>query len=152
MRTAGELCTRDVVIIDRNAAMREAATLMREYHVGDLVVVETSAIGNRPVGILTDRDLVVEVIAEGVDLESVSAGDVMSAELLTVTADTGIHETIEQMRARAVRRCPVVDDKGMLAGIISIDDLLDILTEEFHDLISLVQQQPRREERARTAH
>ncbi|NIW85074.1 MAG: CBS domain-containing protein [Gammaproteobacteria bacterium] len=150
METAGELCVRDVVIVDRDASIREAAVLMRQHHVGDLVVVETRENRNVPVGILTDRDIAIELVAEGVELDRISVGDAMSFRLLTVEQDTSIYDSLEQMRERAVRRCPVVDAKGGLIGILSADDLLEFFTEELEALISLVHREQARERKTRT--
>jgi CBS domain-containing protein len=96
----GELCTREVVYCERTTGAVEVAQLMRSHHVGDLVVVDRRNGRLRPVGIVTDRDLVVEVLARRVDPESVTAGDLMSAALVTAKQSEPVHDAIERMRAR----------------------------------------------------
>src|SRR3970282_2174334 len=79
----GEICNRETVFTTKESSIRQAAQLMREQHVGDLVVVEEKAGRRTPLGILTDRDLVIEILAKDVDMNTVTVGDVMSNELLT---------------------------------------------------------------------
>ena len=87
---------------------------MREHHVGGLVVVKEKSGKRVPVGIVTDRDLVIEVIAEGVDMGDISVGDIMSDQLVTAREGDDLLETIKMMRARGIRRLPVIDDDGAL--------------------------------------
>ena len=124
---------------------------MRKHHVGTLVVVdESKKMGNAiPVGILTDRDIVIEVIAEEVALNTIIVGDVMSDELLTVREVDGIWETMQRMRGRGIRRVPVVNEAGELAGILAIDDLLELLAEELADLSKLIKREHHREQETR---
>lgn len=147
--SVGEICNREVVIVSRDNTVVEAALLMREHHVGALVVVEESAEKRRPVGILTDRDIVVEIVAEGVAIENLLAGDVMSIDPVTVREDAGIGETIKLMRDRGIRRIPVVDDDGVLAGILTVDDIIDLLAEELADISRLVSREQEKEAEAR---
>lgn len=133
-----EFCNREVVIVDRDTTILEAAKLMRSEHVGDLVVTDTRDGRPIPVGILTDRDIVVELLAEEIDLNRVSVGDAMSYELLCVTEQQGLQETIEMMRSHGVRRLPVVDDGGALIGIVTVDDLMELIAEQLTDLSRLV--------------
>ena len=133
-----EFCNREVVIVDRATTILEAAKLMRAEHVGDVVVTDDRAGRPVPVGILTDRDIVVELLAEEIDLDKVSVGDAMSYELLSVNEQDGLHETIEKMSGRGVRRLPVVDDTGALVGIVTVDDLLELIAEQLSGLVSLV--------------
>ncbi|MFN2366923.1 MAG: CBS domain-containing protein [Desulfurivibrionaceae bacterium] len=135
---SGELCNREVVIIEESESVLSAAKLMRAYHVGDLVVVEKRGGLAFPVGILTDRDIVIEVIASEVDFDDVSVGDVMSSDLLTVSGEEAIADTVKLMRAKGVRRVPVVNKQGVLEGIISVDDLIELLAEEMNDLVDLI--------------
>lgn len=128
--STGEFCTREVVVAEKKMSILEVAQLMREYHVGDVVVVEQQEEQKVPVGIITDRDIVVEIIAEGVDIDAVTAGDVMSYDLLSVREKDGIWESLLQMCNRGVRRVPVVNDEGGLEGILAIDDMIELLAEE----------------------
>jgi signal-transduction protein with cAMP-binding, CBS, and nucleotidyltransferase domain len=128
--SSGEFCTREVVIVERKSSIPEAARLMREYHVGDLVVVEKRGQRNIPVGIITDRDIVVEVIARGVDPDMVTAGDVMSRELVTVRENDGVWESLLQMCTKGIHRVPVINEEGALEGILAADDMIELLAEE----------------------
>jgi CBS domain-containing protein len=127
-----------------------AARLMREQHIGDVVVVKPHGEGNKPVGILTDRDIVLELVAKGINLGEVTIGDAMSYELLTLPQDMDLLEAMAEMRSHAVRRAPVVDERGMLVGILSIDDVLGIVTELLTDMSCLVNKGRRREKTRRS--
>lgn len=141
----GELCIREVVIAQRDTTVVEAAQRMRSYHVGNLVVVEDEADGRRPVGIVTDRDIVMAVVAVGIDPATLRLGDIMSTELATVRETEDVCETLRYMRDKGVRRMPVVDAAGRLAGIVTVDDLLGLLAEEMGHLAQLITRGQRRE-------
>jgi CBS domain-containing protein len=127
--SVGQVCNREVVIARRQDPVPDLARLMRQYHVGDLVVVD-SIDAPVPIGLVTDRDLVVEVMAQEVDPAAVTAGDIMSVDLLVARESDDLWETLKRMRARAVRRVPVVDDQhGRLVGIIAVDDVLEVLSD-----------------------
>lgn len=143
----GEFCNRDVVFATRKNTISEAAQLMRQYHVGDLVVVDVIDGRRVPVGIVTDRDIVVEIIAKSLNINDFTVGDIMSPQLVSVQESEGVFETIELMRNKGVRRIPVVDREGGLEGIVSADDILDLLAEEMTELAKV---SPR--EQAREAH
>lgn len=128
--TTGEFCTREVVIAEKDASILEVAQLMRTYHVGDVIIVERRNEEAVPVGIVTDRDIVVEVVAQEVDLNTVRAADIMSYEPLSVGEDEGIWDVLLQMSERGVRRVPVVNGAGCLEGILSVDDMIELLAEE----------------------
>ena len=135
----GDVCMRDVVVATKDATVQEAAALMRRHHVGDLVVVEERADGRKiPVGIVTDRDMVVSVVAPTLNAAVYTVGDLAIRELVTVKEDQGIFEAIQQMRMTGVRRMPVVDHAGGLVGIISVDDLVQLLSEEMGELAKLI--------------
>lgn len=140
-----EICNREVVIVQPNDTALEAGKLMRQHHVGDVLVVEDRGGIRVPVGVVTDRDLVVEIMAPGLDPAVITAGDIMSPELVTVKENTGVYEAIQYMRAKGVRRLPVVDDRGSLIGILTLDDLLELLTEELHALAMLVKFEQKKE-------
>lgn len=128
--TVGEFCNREVIVAERHTTIVEAAKLMRQYHVGDLVVVDRSSAMTIPVGIITDRDIVVEIIANEVSLDAACAADVMSFGVITAGVHDGILDTLQKMRAKGIRRLPVVNDEGGLEGILAIDDVLEVLSEE----------------------
>lgn len=136
--SVGEICNRQVVIIYREGSIREAAELMRKYHVGDIVVVEDKDSERVPVGILTDRDIVLGLIAPEVDMDSVSVGDVMSSELISAREEDDVMDSIKQMRRKGVRRIPVVNSRGGLEGILTVDDLIELFSEQLTDLAKLI--------------
>lgn len=145
----GEICNREVVITEKSASVADAARLMRSHHVGDLVVIEERGGRRHPVGIVTDRDLVVEVVAAGVNPEALKVGDIMGPEVATVRESEGLFEALRYMRNKGVRRMPVVDASGALVGILTLDDLLGLLAEEMMELAKLVSHERRREAAAR---
>jgi len=141
----GEICTREVVICSRAVNMFDAAELMRRYHVGDLVVVDESGGKRIPVGLLTDRDIVTSVIALRLDPATITAGDMINRSIIVVREDQSVFETIEHMRAHGVRRMPVVDREGALVGIVSLDDLTELLAEELSQLSKLISKEQAQE-------
>jgi CBS domain-containing protein len=102
-----------------------------------------------PLGILTDRDLVIEVLARDVDMDSVVVGDVMSFDIVSVTEDTKLIDAIKVMRNKGIRRLPVVNTAGGLEGILTVDDVLELLAEQISDLIKLVSVEQHREHERR---
>lgn len=145
----GEICNREVVFAYRNTSIPETAQLMRNHHVGDLVVVDEKNGGRIPVGIVTDRDIIIELVAKGADVNTVTAGDIMSPELVTARESEGVFETIQLMRLKGVRRIPIVDAGGGLAGIVSVDDLFDLLAQEMNELARLISREQIRETKTR---
>ena len=149
--TIGKICNRETVIITADSGIVEAARLMRDQHVGDLVVVQEVSGRRLPVGILTDRDLVVEILAKNVDLGAVTVGDVMTRDPLTARESDSIYDTMQRMRAKGVRRIPVVDTGGALVGIVAVDDFLDLLSDELTALARVVTREQARERQNRPA-
>lgn len=146
--TIGAICNQDVVYVTRDVTVRAASQLMRQHHVGSLVVDEAD--GKRmPVGILTDRDIVVEIDAMDLDAKVITAGDIMAPELITAPASLGVLETIELMRVKGVRRMPIVDADHCLIGIVTIDDLLEVLAEELADIAHIVSREQSHERQLR---
>ena len=137
--TAGELCNRTVYIIRANESVLEAARLMKKYHVGCLVVVEERGEDRIPIALVTDRDLVVKGMTEALgDLETMQVARVMSEELVTARDTERMYDVRKKMRARGVRRIPVVDAEGRLQGIIAFDDMVEWMAQELTDLAQLV--------------
>lgn len=147
----GELCNREVVFATRKTSITEAAQLMRQYHVGDLVVVDLVDDKRVPVGIVTDRDIVIEIIGESLSVDDFTVGDIMGPQLISVPEKEGVIETIRLMRANGIRRIPVIDEEGGLAGIISVDDMLDLLAEELTELAKVAPREQAREVRTRVS-
>jgi len=142
--TAGQFCIREVTTAERGMSITEAAKLMRDRHLGALVVVESS---ERPVpaGLVTDRDLVVEILGEEVAADAVTVGDIMTTDLVTAREEDSLWDTLQRMRSRGVRRVPVVDGGNFLAGILSADDILELLADELGSLSRLVRREIKRE-------
>lgn len=145
----GEICSREVVFAGRDDSVASAAKLMRENHVGCLVVAEEESGKRLPVGMLTDRDITVAVVAPGLDAEAILVGDVMSPDVLSVREDAGIAETVELMRVRGIRRLPVTDSGGALVGVVAADDILALLAEEIAGLAGMITREEKRERTAR---
>jgi CBS domain-containing protein len=144
-----QICTRHVVTCPPEASALEMARLMRERHVGDVVVVERRGDGKAvPVGIVTDRDLAVEVLAQGLDPQLPTARDLMGREIVTVTGSEPVHDALLQMRTRGIRRLPVVDALGALVGVVTADDALRFLAESLTEVARIAAQQVHREERS----
>jgi CBS domain-containing protein len=149
MTAIGEICERGVVYTRRDATVQVASKMMRQFHVGTLVVVDDVNGRRVPVGILTDRDIVISVDALDLDPKTITVGDIMSPELATVRAEDGALQAAEIMRFKGVRRLPVVDADGNLAGIVSIDDLLESLTEEMTEMARVLGREREHEVRSR---
>ncbi len=146
----GEYCNREVVFATRNMGIIEAAQLMRQHHVGDLVVVDETNGKRIPVGVVTDRDMVIEIIAKSVDLNNFCVGEIMSSQLVSVQSNETVLDTIHIMCTKGVRRIPVVNLKGELEGIMTADDLLGILAEEMSELARIPQSEKKKETQLRT--
>lgn len=144
-----EMCMFAPVTCRRDASARDVAALMRERHVGDVIVVEDRDGGVVPIGVLTDRDLAVELMAKGIDPASVCAGDLLTRECVTVMASDLAYDAVWQMRRCAIRRLPVVDAQGHLVGILTMDDLNRFLAQELNDLTQVVPRQSDAERRLR---
>jgi CBS domain-containing protein len=146
---AGEICNREVVFTTRDMGLVEAARLMGEHHVGSLVVVLETDGKRVPVGILTDRDIVIAAVAQARDPRKLTVADVMSGGLFVVREQDGLAEVLRAMREHGVRRVPVVTAAGALAGILTMDDLLELVAEELGDFVRTVGRERLRETRAR---
>jgi CBS domain-containing protein len=144
----GEICNRDVVFAGEIDTVRQAARRMRQHHVGDLIVVDGS---HQPIGILTDRDLVVGALAENEDVDLLRVGDVMTGNPVMVTETDGLDEALETMKRKAIRRLPVVNAEGELTGILTLDDILQVLNNELSKLVQLVIREQKQEALLRRA-
>jgi CBS domain-containing protein len=128
----GDICDKNPVTVCRSDELTKAARLMREKHVGYLVVVERDLTDGlqRPVGVLTDRDIVITVVARETNPGSLRVGDLMIQQLVTVRTIDSIEKALREMRRVGVRRLPVVGPRRELIGILSLDDVLDVLVGE----------------------
>lgn len=134
----GEICDRNVVIVGKDDSIYTAACLMRDHCVSDVVVVESSNGINVPVGIISDRDIVVTVVAEGLSLEAVSIGDVINNQFMTANEDDDVTMTLRRLRHKGVSRAPVISQNGDLIGIFSIDHVLDMLEEQLNHVNHII--------------
>jgi CBS domain-containing protein len=148
--SVSEICNRDVVIVRPEESIQTAARLMREYHVGDLIVVKESQGLRIPVGILSDRDIVIEMVAKDLVYDAVNVGDLMSNELLTVQEDGDSLDAIRRMREHGIRRMPVLNKAGALVGILAVDDLIDLIAEQLNNLVGLIGNELRYERERRS--
>lgn len=149
MRIA-DICTRNVVHIGADASLREAAETMRKRHVGAVVVIDGSNGERVPIGIITDRDIVLAVIAPGVGIEALTVADVMTRQVATCTEDQELFDAIETMRARGVRRLPVLNAKGGLTGLVAADDIYGALGAHMRELSQALTREQVREMEVRT--
>lgn len=147
--TVGQICNRVVVFANRNTPLPDAAKLMRENHIGSLVIVDESDRGRIPVGMLTDRDIAIAVVAQALDPRTLTAGEVMSGELVTANEQDDMLDTLQRMRRRGIRRVPVLTAAGTLAGIVTLDDLLELVAEQLGDVVKAIATEQSREARTR---
>jgi len=144
-----EICTPDVVCCTPGTSVLAAARLMRQRHVGDLVVVEDPDGDQSPLGIVTDRDLVVEVLALERNPASVTVREVMRKPVVVAGCDEEASKAAERMKMHGVRRVPVMGNNRKLAGIISLDDLLVQLASDANALVDVVAREQGQEHRSR---
>ena len=137
----GKICTREVYLAEAEESTYSAAQRMREHSVGTLVVLDKD---KKPSGIVTDRDLVMKVIAEGKNPAEVKVSQVMTIHPRTLREDMPIEDGLHMMRGGQFRRLPVVDDKGALQGLVSIDDILELLAEELSQIAKIIESQTER--------
>jgi CBS domain-containing protein len=149
--TVAEYCVRDVVTVDRDMPITDCAKLMHDEHVGSLVVIDMKGGRKVPVGMLTDRDIAIEVVAFEVAADALTAGDIMSGAPATARDGDDLVAVLATMRGRGVRRLPVVDADGALVGIVSADNLWEVLAEEVDGLVRVIRAEQTRERATRGA-
>lgn len=127
-----DLCQRHVVTVRRHEELATAARMMRDRNVGCLVVVEAAGAGGgeKPIGLLSDRDIVTNAIAGATDLRLLVVDDVMTRHPVTISSSATVDEALHRMRSAHVRRLPVVDERGRLAGILALDDIFEHLSQD----------------------
>jgi CBS domain-containing protein len=145
---AGSVCKPGVVTVSPADDLIAAAHLMREKHVGYLVVSDTS-LGGRVVGVLTDRDIVVAVLAQEVDVRALKVGDVMTRNPLVIDEGQSVEMVLRHMREAGVRRVPVVGRSGALSGVLSIDDVLERIAEQLINIAGSIRNEQRMERAVR---
>lgn len=143
--TVRDLATTQVVTVQPQTTLSECAKIMRIQHVGSVIVVDDKGRRDNPVGIVTDRDIVIETVAVDLDAKTLTAGDVMAAPLATVNDTDDILDALAKMRERGVRRLPVVDGSGALAGIIAVDNLLEAMAEQLDSIVRVIKAEQTKE-------
>lgn len=144
-----ELCVLDLACCHKDTTIAEAARLMRQHHTGDLIVVDESDGSREPVGVVTDRDIVIEVIAKGRDPEHTRVREAMGSPVVVASVSEDVATAMDRMRVHGVRRLPIVDDNGAVFGIITLDDLYRALAEQTAALAAIVNKEQTREQRGR---
>ena len=145
---AGSVCKHGAVTVTPTDDLIAAAHVMREKHVGYLVVSDGRP-GGRVIGVLTDRDIVVAVLAQEVDVRALKVGDVMTRDPLVIEAGQSIEVVLRHMREAGVRRVPVVDHSGALTGVLSIDDVLERIAEQLINIAGSIRNEQRMERAVR---
>lgn len=145
----GEICNRSVVFATEDMSVKEAAELMRDEHVGSLVVVREADIGRVVVGIVTDRDIAIVAVARDFDPQTLRVADIMTADPVTARTSDSVNEILGVMRQRGIRRVPVIAEKAVLVGIVTLDDLLEVVAEEMQHFVQAITNAQKREERIR---
>lgn len=131
----GRICRREVHVASTTESARAVAERMREHNVGTMVVLDER---KRPAGVVTDRDLVLRVMAEGRDPAKTPVMLAMTVAPKSVSETTPIEDVLRIMRSGRFRRVPVVDAAGALVGVVSLDDVLELLAEEFQTIGGLI--------------
>ena len=142
----GDLCSRDVHHVTAEAPLLDAVRDMHRHHVGAVIVVDRAGASARPIGIVTDRDVMRAEITQRADVFTLNVGDVMSVDLLTLSESSELADGIERMRRRGVRRAPVLDPAGVMLGIVTLDDLLPAVAGQLDALARLLGRQARHEQ------
>jgi CBS-domain-containing membrane protein len=143
--TVRDLAAHEVVTVTPSTTLVECAQIMRAQHVGSVVVIDDLGQRDNPRGIVTDRDIVIEAVAVGLDPAALTAGDVMAAPLATVRDSDDILDALARMREHGVRRLPVLDDAGHLSGIVAVDNLLEALAEQLDAVVRVLKAEQTRE-------
>ena len=144
-----DLCTPDVVSCTPDCSALHAARLMRQHHVGDLVVIEDAETDPSPIGMVTDRDIVVEVLGRDLDPAKVTLRQIMRKPAVIANVSEDVAQALERMKAHGVRRIPVVDGGSSLVGILCLDDLLKRLAADAAALVEVISREQDREHRLR---
>lgn len=130
-----------VIAISKQASLQEAARLMKQSNIGAVVVVDNKDQYPIPCGILTDRDIIMHLLSEDINLDKIKVEDIMSRDLFLVDRKQEIRTVIQQMSAKRIRRAPIVDDDGRLIGMVSTDDLVIFLVDQLNDIATLIREQ-----------
>jgi len=141
----GQLCRHRVIKVPQSTSLAEVARVMSTEHVGAVIVTDGSHDQAPVAGIITDRDIVNAQLDQAKDLASLSAASAMTKNVLTLTRDESIDGAIAHMRARNVRRAPIVSADAVPVGLVSVDDLIGQLSFDLSEIASIVAGQSRYE-------
>lgn len=144
-----EVCTPDVISCAADRSALHAARMMRQHHVGDVIVVEDLESDPSPIGVVTDRDIVVEVLGKELDPGRVTLRQIMRTPVVIASIGEDVSQALERMKVHGVRRIPVVDETSKLIGVLSLDDLLKRLAADAASLVEVVTHEQDREHRTR---
>ncbi|MCA9014153.1 MAG: CBS domain-containing protein [Planctomycetaceae bacterium] len=136
--TAGRICTRETDLVDADESVQVAAERMHARNVGTLIVLDQES---HPIGMITDRDLALRIVAKGRDPIQTLVGEIMTRFPYNVNEETPIEMALSKMRAGGFRRLPVVDADGKLVGVLSLDDILELLCSEFTEIGNLIRKE-----------
>lgn len=146
----GDICTREVVMADQASSLQQAALLMRQHHVGSLVVTTAVQDGPEAIGIITDRDIVVEAVARGLDAKEAQIGRLLDRKLVAVPAAAGVDAAVMAMQKQGVRRLLVLGEDERVYGIASLDDVLCGFAQEMSEMARVVRSGRERESAERS--
>ncbi len=132
-----ECCHENVVTAAPTAAILDIIELMKDRNIGSVVITEKK----KPVGIITDRDILLRVIAQGKDLGNIKVKEVMTKKPMVLSEEIGLFDALKKMEGKKFRRFPVVDAKGELKGILTIDDLISHLISELSIITGIIEEQ-----------
>jgi len=142
-----DLCTLEAACCPRDATITAAARLMQRHHAGDLVILDDLVDTRKPAGLITDRDIVVRVIAEGLDPDKATVGEHMTSPVVMGLGREDVAAGLERMHRHGVRRLPIIDERDRLIGIVTLDDLLREHAERAQDLLAIITKEQTRERR-----
>ena len=143
------ICTPDVICCGPATSVQAAASLMRLKHTGDLVVVDDPEEDRIPLGVITDRDIVVEVLANGLNPATTAVRSLLRTPIVIAHEDEDASEALERMRTHGIRRLPIVGSEGKLAGVITLDDILKLVAADINALVEIVGRERDLEQRLR---
>lgn len=146
-----DLCDGKKISVQKGTSLQKAAAVMQDKHIGSVVVVDPKA-HDKPIGILTDRDIVLKAAAKDASMSKTLVEEIMSTHLVKIAHDAGLNDAIKLMQDKAVRRILVVDREDRLCGVLSSDDLIQLVGQELNRIGDLYQRQARNEEKVRVAH
>ena len=146
----GKYCDKKISTLTQDSSILDAAQVMRKNHVGEVIIVEKKMGNVIPVGLITDRDLVVEILAMEIDIETINLGCIMCIELVTVNYDSSLNKALEIMQHHGIRRAPVVGNNGELIGIINIEAVIKVLSQDMAKILKLFNNERRIEKNLRS--